>query len=389
MSNEVVPVRDSGIAGVAGLTLDGEHGEYVGGGRQLTLNRIDATISAVGPNPYFPGPLGTVTLNATTISWLPVTTTACRRPWPPQPDKLWPSGPTQSTFRGHGQPTGTRQRGRQENLRHRPECLDDSTVGWTVHSREIAVDSDGKLIRFAADAVLRLPGGRACSTQASRAGSSVGYSAVTVQPVPGDLNFGLQLIGTTSTAHPIIVTNSGAPAADHRRIDNRRFPGRLPDLELQHDAAGGVGIVVHDNRRLRSRHVEDRQATLVVSDGTARGSHIFGLDGHGASVPWLTYPYDGQNDVYTSHPFTWLTLPGTQANILIVGTTDNKADLVNTGVLPGNQTSFKVSALPTNVGLHATVFSQINGHWQHSPPVKIDSHPNRQVQPPDQRLVRL
>ena len=77
----------------------------------------------------------------------------------------------------------------------------------------------------------------------------------------------------------------------------------------------------------------------------------------------FTNPIDGQQNVSTANQFTWSTVPGAQAYYMAVGTTAVGYDLVNSGVLPASQSSFKVPTLPRGKALFATLLTEVNGTW--------------------------
>jgi serine protease len=77
----------------------------------------------------------------------------------------------------------------------------------------------------------------------------------------------------------------------------------------------------------------------------------------------MTYPTNGQAKVDVTKPFTWSTIPEAQRYILTVGTTLYGADLVNSGVLPPNQSNLAVPVLPAGATLFATLYAEVNGSW--------------------------
>jgi hypothetical protein len=77
----------------------------------------------------------------------------------------------------------------------------------------------------------------------------------------------------------------------------------------------------------------------------------------------LIYPVDGAVDVDTSQPFSWSSVPGAQGYYLMVGTTANGNDLVNSGVLPTSQVALGMPVLPTGRTLYATFYVAFNGAW--------------------------
>jgi hypothetical protein len=77
----------------------------------------------------------------------------------------------------------------------------------------------------------------------------------------------------------------------------------------------------------------------------------------------FTYPVDGQTAVDTTRPFTWSTSPTASYYDLMIGTTPGGADLVNSGVVPPNQSSFVVPALPAGQTLYGRIWTYVNGAW--------------------------
>jgi serine protease len=77
----------------------------------------------------------------------------------------------------------------------------------------------------------------------------------------------------------------------------------------------------------------------------------------------MIYPASGQGAVDTTLPFTWSTIPQAQNYILVVGTTQYGHDLINSGILPPNQSRLSVGALPSGRTLYATLLSEVNGAW--------------------------
>jgi hypothetical protein len=77
----------------------------------------------------------------------------------------------------------------------------------------------------------------------------------------------------------------------------------------------------------------------------------------------FTIPHDGQTNVDTTMPFTWTPVAAAQGYYLVVGTGQYGSDLVNSGVLPVNQSSLFVADLPAGNTLYATLFTNLNGTW--------------------------
>jgi hypothetical protein len=77
----------------------------------------------------------------------------------------------------------------------------------------------------------------------------------------------------------------------------------------------------------------------------------------------FVYPTAGQSSIDTTRPIRWSTIRQAQAYIVVVGTADYKADLVNSGILPPTTSSYRIGALPTGTKLYATLLAEINGAW--------------------------
>lgn len=92
-------------------------------------------------------------------------------------------------------------------------------------------------------------------------------------------------------------------------------------------------------------------------------------------------PTSGAVNVNTTVPFSWTTVAGAGDYYLTVGSTVGGADLVNSGVLPANETSYAVPALPTGKTLWARVYTYIGGNWNRftdvsftAAPVQVQAH---------------
>jgi K(+)-stimulated pyrophosphate-energized sodium pump len=65
-------------------------------------------------------------------------------------------------------------------------------------------------------------------------------------------------------------------------------------------------------------------------------------------------------------PFQWAAIPGADEYCLTVGTAKGSDDLLNTGPLTPDQTSYTVASLPAGQPLWARIYSAVNGQWRHS-----------------------
>jgi uncharacterized repeat protein (TIGR01451 family) len=79
--------------------------------------------------------------------------------------------------------------------------------------------------------------------------------------------------------------------------------------------------------------------------------------------PMFIYPQNGQSGVDGSVPFSWCAVAGAQYYYLTVGKVGGGYDVVNSGNLPGSQTSFNTGPLPPGYTLYARVWAYVNGGW--------------------------
>lgn len=84
-----------------------------------------------------------------------------------------------------------------------------------------------------------------------------------------------------------------------------------------------------------------------------------------AIKPTFVSPTEGQA-LEAGQPFTWVAVPGASEYCLTVGTTRGGADLLNTGPLTPQQTSFAAPSLPPGQRLWARVYSSVEGRWSHA-----------------------
>jgi hypothetical protein len=95
----------------------------------------------------------------------------------------------------------------------------------------------------------------------------------------------------------------------------------------------------------------------------------------GASTATFTRPTLGATNVDTTRPFTWAPVSSAGYYAVTVGTTMGANDLVNSGLLQPNQTSFAVPALPSGKTLWARVYSYIANSWTHYNDVSFTAAP--------------
>jgi PKD repeat protein len=90
----------------------------------------------------------------------------------------------------------------------------------------------------------------------------------------------------------------------------------------------------------------------------------------------FTYPTAGQQNINTITPFSWSPATGAQAYQLTIGTQPGVADLVNSGILASNVTSYREPALPTGQTLYAKIVSEIAGSWTDYQAISFTAAPN-------------
>jgi hypothetical protein len=95
----------------------------------------------------------------------------------------------------------------------------------------------------------------------------------------------------------------------------------------------------------------------------------------GPSTASLSQPANGASNVDTNQPFTWTALPSAAYYGVSVGTVKGGYDLVNSGPIPGTQTSYAVPALPVGQTLWARLYSYIGGSWNHYTDVSFTAAP--------------
>jgi hypothetical protein len=74
----------------------------------------------------------------------------------------------------------------------------------------------------------------------------------------------------------------------------------------------------------------------------------------------------GQADVGADRPFTWFAVPGATNYWLTIGTSQGGSDLLNSGPLPAEQTTFAaLPTLPSGVPLSARLLIHDGEKWTH------------------------
>ena len=87
------------------------------------------------------------------------------------------------------------------------------------------------------------------------------------------------------------------------------------------------------------------------------------------------YPQDGASGVDGSTPFSWCQASGATNYYLTVGTTLYGSDLFSSGVMPPDQSSKNLPALPAGRTLYATLFTATDGTWSGSQSITFTAAP--------------
>jgi K(+)-stimulated pyrophosphate-energized sodium pump len=93
-----------------------------------------------------------------------------------------------------------------------------------------------------------------------------------------------------------------------------------------------------------------------------------------APAPAFITPTD-QAHVDTNQPFAWVAVPGASEYCLTIGSAQGADDLVNSGPLGSQQTSFPVPSLPAGRSLWARIYTSVDGRWSHAD-VSFSAAPN-------------
>lgn len=93
----------------------------------------------------------------------------------------------------------------------------------------------------------------------------------------------------------------------------------------------------------------------------------------------FTYPLQGMYDADPSQSVTWTTSNQDQGYYLVVGTTPGGKDLVNSGILPASQSSYKLPPLPASTLLYATIITKTNGVWERYQSITFAAAPGGQA----------
>ncbi|MEA2195706.1 MAG: hypothetical protein QOG42_2260, partial [Solirubrobacteraceae bacterium] len=345
-SSATVLVNDSGIAGNAAFILDSEPGEWIGSGFQWNYNQFNGMITGVGSSDQISFTVndGLNRFDARIVA--------------PAGHVLAVGHYPEAARAGYETP-GT------AGLDISASSRGCNAIVGQFDIREIEFDDYGRLSHFAADVVQRCDGLPPLFV-GLRFGSSVPYSAVNIQPDPGrgSVTFPSVVPGNASPRQVVNVVNVGAqafpatPAVTGVNADDFKLtssscapgspmsPGDSCSVSVSF-APHGFGL---------------RTAALVFIDGTVRGQHTLILTGTGAPAPTFTFPLDKQMVIDTTQAVSWITSPAAQGNYLVVGTGPGAADIVNSGVLPGNQLSYTLPIMPIGI-VYATVFTELGGRW--------------------------
>ncbi len=77
----------------------------------------------------------------------------------------------------------------------------------------------------------------------------------------------------------------------------------------------------------------------------------------------FTNPLNGATLANRQPTFKWSTIAASQGTILVVGTTPYGTDLLDTGVLSPQQSSYQAPVLPTGKTLYANLLTKVDGAW--------------------------
>ena len=353
LSSSSVAVTDTGIAGNGAIALDSAPSDPIGEGEQWNFDQANADIVASGS----PGAVVVSAYRAALLAFqvsfsAPVGQTLAVGPY------LDAASVATAT-------NGGLEIGRLIDAG--PSYCPDFTGQFSI--RDVAFNGQGDLSRFAADAQGQcFPGGPKVFA-AVRSGSAIGYSALSMQPPSGNaappMAFNHEVLGGSSAAQQVTITNTGVvPLAVSPAVTG----ANAPDFQVVASTCTPanpvpVGATCSTSVAFSPSAAGPRAASLRFTDNTLEGQHMVAMTGIGDPAPTFTYPLDQQWAVDTTRPFTWVTSPASQGNRLMVGTSPGGNDLVDSGVLPANQTSYNVPALSANIELYATALTEINGTW--------------------------
>jgi hypothetical protein len=183
---------------------------------------------------------------------------------------------------------------------------------------------------------------------------------------PTSVTFAAQTVGTTGAAQTVTVSNTGG---SNLTISTVAAGGSSPgDFPLSNNHCNSTTIAPNTSCTVTVAFAPTaagtRSAALSVTDNAAGSPHSVTLSGQATPDRGLfTYPLGGQSAVDTTRSFTWALSAAGQAYDLVIGTTQYGTDLVSSGVLPANQSTFNVPALPVGRTLYATLLTETSGSW--------------------------
>ncbi len=209
------------------------------------------------------------------------------------------------------------------------------------------------------------PAASACSNP----GAAVTVSATPAPRAtlnPQAVAFADTTTGSSSGPQPVTISNTGSAALVVSSINTGG--AQAADFAVGANGCTGAQVAPSDSCTLTVTFSPgapgDRVASLTVVDNAAGSPQTVALSGHAnPDRATLVTPGDGQLGVDTVAPFTWTTIAGAQGYYLTVGTSQYGTDLVNSGILPPNQSSLAVPDLPSGRTLYATMFTEVNGTW--------------------------
>jgi hypothetical protein len=132
--------------------------------------------------------------------------------------------------------------------------------------------------------------------------------------------------------------------------------------------AGGGSCTFRVNVTGTSPGVKNNMTSFVASNeggaGNRASASLTVTNACPAGQPLLIYPSNGQSSVDGSTPFSWCVVAGAQYYYLTVGVIGGGYDVVNSGNLPGTQTSFNTGTLPAGRTLYARIWAYVGGLWR-------------------------
>jgi hypothetical protein len=210
------------------------------------------------------------------------------------------------------------------------------------------------------------------ATSGAPTGAWSTYRAITFTAARGMAVFTFPTNGQTNVVNNAPLTWAGIPGADGYALAVGTHPNGT-------DVFSTFGLPPSQTSYLPPRALPSGvtlyAAVLTsVHNQWTRAQTIAFTAAPGAAT--FVYPADGQLGVDTTKAFTWSPIPQAQAYYVLIGTTRFGADVVNSGVLPANLSSYLLpTAPPYNVTVYATIFTEVNGTWTRYTDVSFSANP--------------